>query len=144
MSTTATIKFVFHDEIPFLKFTRALTKCGWVFSLDDRVSYWLGSTEEWVDSPAGQAGDTFKLLEKLRNETNVGIGMYPMDGDEWNVTLNFEKLQMKELSIDFYNGKVISPGFRIAIDFSWYIERILPAAKACRLELMAISTSAYW
>jgi hypothetical protein len=144
MSITASIKFVFHDEIPFLKFTRALSDCSWVFSLNDRFSYWLGSTEEWVDCPADQAKDVLKLLDKLWNESNVGIGMHPMDGEEWNVTLNFAREQRNEVSIDFYNGKSLSPEYRVAIDFSWYIERILPVVKMCDLEMKAIFTSAYW
>lgn len=114
---------------------------GWSFDWDGYVIYWQeGESEDWIQEPYLCFENLVKRKEN--NRANISLALYfKNDIDKYRADVSFFDCKNK-ISLDCSWGKRICEYHKTSIDFSWYIEKLIPDPETSDLTINSISAFA--
>jgi len=138
MGINATIEVTFDRDISVSDIVHLLMERGWSANWAGKFRYWLNEPGfDWFEEPYENRQAILERLERIRDQMSITI-FFVEDEDMWDATLSFSKTDKSLLIVDCPSGRKISPYFRAAIDFSWYIAKLLPNPETSSLGIARV------
>lgn len=144
MARQTDVFFFFDRDIDFMSLLQALVDTGWNFNSHGKIVYLPGDIEDidWMDADLDNLPQVFK---ELRGSAESG------DGGEiimvWQDTMSGGSLHFgpkfgrNRISFSISRNRKLLHGhseFYGVTDFSWYIERLIPAFKNINLNVREV------
>lgn len=127
----------FNRNLSLLQWVQHLSTCGWRFDFEGNLRCWQADsgTEDWVQLPVASLRSILSTYDRHRDD--LTLSMCHIDDDEvLPISLGFPDPAC--LSLDCSVGRRLSPWHRTAIDFSWYLLRLLPDPETSNLQIVEI------
>jgi hypothetical protein len=129
MSRERSIDLEFGDKLDFDILLERFRSTGWEFVRDGRIDYMTDFDWQAAGALAADQVRTMLISELAAGQT-VGIKLWGPEGHSVDVIMAPD---LTTLSILLNEDRKLLPGSSFITDFSWYLDRLLPAIEISKL-----------